>query len=137
MAVPSYLEPAATAVRATEAEWDEKASTLILTTPLCYPGTEERVMVFISPDAETGGWQVDDGGGAVTFLRELGADLAGPACTACLRNAYEEKVLMLDEAGNYGIPVLDAEDLATAALEVETGSLMLYAVGRFSKAASE
>ena len=44
---------------------------------------------------------------------------------------------MLDEAGNYGIPVLDAEDLATAALEVETGSLMLYAVGRFSKAASE
>ena len=38
---------------------------------------------------------------------------------------------MMDEGNNFGIPVSDADDLLESALEVASGSLMLYAVGRF------
>ena len=51
--------------------------------------------------------------------------------TAYLKTAYEENVLMMDEGNNFGIPVSDADDLLESALEVASGSLMLYAVGRF------
>ena len=93
-------------------------------------------MIFVTEDASIGGWQVDDGGSAALLLSDAGIAPNAPGITAYLTTAYEENVLMMDAGHNFGIPVSDADDLLESALEVASGSLMLYAVGRFG-AASE
>ena len=136
MPIPSEFTPILQSLPPVSSEWDEENRTLVLTTGLRYPGTEESVMIFVTEDASIGGWQVDDGGSAALLLSDAGIAPNAPGITAYLKTAYEENVLMMDAGHNFGIPVSDADDLLESALEVASGSLMLYAVGRFG-AASE
>ena len=128
MPIPSEFTPILQSLPLISSEWDEENRTL---TSLRYPGTEESLMIFVTEDASIGGWQVDDGGSAALLLSDAGIAPNAPGITAYLKTAYEENVLMMDEGNNFGIPVSDADDLLESALEVASGSLMLYAVGRF------
>ena len=61
MPIPSEFTPILQSLPLVSSEWDEENRTLVLTTGLRYPGTEESVMIFVTEDASIGGWQVDDG----------------------------------------------------------------------------
>ena len=134
MALPEPLAGLAAGGIPAQSLWDEENETLALRFPNTYPGTGEEVMVYVAPDSETGGWKVDDGGGASGLLDEAGADPSDAAVTAFLKASYEQSVLMMNEAGEFGIPVLEAEDLPGAVAEVAAASVALYVLGRFGAA---
>lgn len=114
-----------------DALWDEENQVLALKFPHYFPGTDEEVMVYVTPDEATGGWQVDDGGSAASLLDAAGVDPSAAGITEFLQTVYQENVLMMNEAGEFGIPVIEAEDLPRAVLEVASRSVALFVLGRF------
>lgn len=135
--IPAVLKPLASAFPAAESLWDDENQVLALRFPHFYPGTDEEVMVYATPDEETGGWKVDDGGSAAALLDACGADPSAPGITEYLKTVYEESVLMMNEAGEFGIPVIEPEDFPKAAAEVASRSVALYVLGRFGAAGRE
>ena len=129
--MPEPYQKIAEALPAASSLWDEENQVLALKFPHFFPGTDEEVMVYVTPDESTGGWQVDDGGSAAALLDAEGVDPSSPGITQYLQAVYQESVLMMNEAGEFGIPVIEPEDLVRAVLEVASRSVALYVLGRF------
>ncbi len=113
------------------AEWDEEDQVLAAETSLFYPGTDISVMIFVQKDDETEGWFIHDAGQTAELLETAGVRPDSVPVTACLKTLYAESSLLMDENRNFGIPVLEADDIAPAAAEAASGALMLYASGVF------
>ena len=60
MPIPSEFTPILQSLPLISSEWDEENRTLVLTTSLRYPGTEESLMIFVTEDASIGGWMTGD-----------------------------------------------------------------------------